>query len=101
VVRPTDVALEVDDLDQHKRTGLERDRLRSSKSGAALTEVLEQCGDPTICDRGRQVSEICYPDHAEPDHGASSSWCTGGLRGRLLTGAIAGALDAVQPTSLR
>ena len=33
LVRPADVALEVDDLDHRQGDGMERDRLRSSKSG--------------------------------------------------------------------
>jgi nitroimidazol reductase NimA-like FMN-containing flavoprotein (pyridoxamine 5'-phosphate oxidase superfamily) len=42
LVRPTDVALEVDDLDQHKRTGWSVIVYGRARAVAAPTEVLEQ-----------------------------------------------------------
>jgi len=42
LVRPTDVALEVDDLDQHKRTGWSIIVYGRARAVAAPTEVLEQ-----------------------------------------------------------
>jgi uncharacterized protein len=44
LVRPTDVALEVDDLDQHKRTGWSIIVYGRARAVAAPTEVLEQSG---------------------------------------------------------
>ena len=67
LVRPTDVALEVDDLDHDKRTGWSVIVNGRARAVAAPAEVIRAVGDGRSRAVGTGYPRLVHPDHAEPD----------------------------------